>query len=110
MVTDMRGVFIAIVLALSATSIVAAGPAWGDSNDDHYLDVLKSSGLGCGQGAFECTTGDEDMIQIGHAICRQMHGGNSQLSVVQAVMRQKPGLQAQQAVLLVSTAKAAYCP
>jgi hypothetical protein len=110
MVTVMRGVLVAIMLAVSATSIVAAGPASADSNDDQYIQVLKASGLGCGQGAFECTTGDEDMIQIGHAICRQMHGANSQLSVVQAIMRQKPGLQAQQAVTLVSTAKAAYCP
>jgi hypothetical protein len=50
------------------------------------------------------------MVQVGHAICRQMHGGNSKLSIEQQIMRRKPMLEPTQAVVLVTAAEAAYCP
>lgn len=106
----MRTVFVAIAVAVSALLLSVAGPASADSNDQRYLQVLAANGLGCGQGAFECIQGDDDMIQVGHSICRQMHGGNSKLSIAQQITRSKPTLPPAQAVLLVSAAAAAYCP
>jgi hypothetical protein len=50
------------------------------------------------------------MIQIGHAICRQLTHGNSSLAVSQAIIRQKPGVQPDMVVRLVAAAKSAYCP
>jgi hypothetical protein len=104
----VRGIFVTVVTAVCAASVVAASPASADSNDDQFIAALESSGLGCGQGPFECTTGDADMIQIGHSICRQLRG-NSQLAVAQAIMRGKPGMPPEQAVKLVSLSKGAYC-
>jgi hypothetical protein len=101
--------FVMAAIAVSAASVVAASPASADSNDDQYLAALAASGLGCGQGPFECATGDADMIQIGHSICRQLRG-NSQVSIAQAILRGKPGMPTEQAVRLVSASKAAYCP
>lgn len=105
----MRGILIAIATAVCAASVVAASPASADAGDDQYLSALEDSGLGCGQGPFACPTGDADMIQIGHSICRQLRS-NSQLAVAQAILRGKPGMPPGQAVALVSAAKAAYCP
>jgi hypothetical protein len=109
-VAFVRGVFVAIVIGVSAVSLATAGPAYADPNDQHFLEVLAANGLGCGQGAFDCTQGDDDMIQVGHSICRQMHGGNSKLSIEQQIIRRKPNLQSTQAVVLVTAAEAAYCP
>jgi Protein of unknown function (DUF732) len=109
MVTVVRGILVAIVIAVSAASVVAASPASADSGDAQYLAALKASELGCGQGPFDCPTGDADMIQIGHSICRQLRG-NSQMAIAQAILRVKPGMPPGQAVALVSAAKAAYCP
>jgi hypothetical protein len=105
----VRGVFVVIATA-AAVALLGAAPATADSSDDQYLEQLNANGLGCGQGAFSCVIGDSDMIRMGHAICRQVHGGNSQLSVAQAILRAKPGLQPAQAVKLVSAAMTAYCP
>jgi hypothetical protein len=107
----VRGIFVAVTAATAVclASAVAAAPAWADSNDDQYLAALHASGLGCGEGPFECPTGDADMIQIGHSICRQLRG-NSQVSIAQAILRSKPGMPTEQAVKLVSASKAAYCP
>lgn len=110
MVAIVRGVFVVIATAVAAASLAVAGPATADSNDDHYLEILNANGLGCGQGPLACPIGDSDMIRMGHTICRQMHGGNSKLSIAQAIIRAKPGLQPAQAVALVSAAEAAYCP
>lgn len=112
----MRSVFVAIVVAVSALSVAAATPASAappDPTDQHYLEVLSANGLGCGQGAFDCGEGAEGadyMILVGHQICRQMHGGNSRLSIAQQILRQKPNLSSVQSVQLVSAAQAAYCP
>lgn len=108
--TIVRTVFAAIVVALSAVSIAAANPAAADTNDQQFLQVLAANGLDCGQGAFECSEGDTDMIQVGRSICRQMHGGNSKLSIAQQIMRRKPNIPPAQAVVLVSASEAAYCP
>jgi hypothetical protein len=105
----VRGVFVVIATA-AAAALLAAAPATADSTDDQFLGVLNANGLGCGQGAFTCAIGDSDMIRMGHAICRQVRGGNSELSVEQAILRAKPGLQPAQAVKLVSASEAAYCP
>jgi hypothetical protein len=106
----VRGVIVAILVALSAVPLATAGPASADANDQNYLSTLAANGLGCGQGAFQCDRGDDDMIQIGRSICRQMHGGNSKLSLAQSIMRAKPAVSSTQAVILVSAAEAAYCP
>jgi len=106
----VRGVFIVIATAVAAASLAVAGPARADSNDDSFLAVLNANGLGCGQGPITCPMGDDDVIRMGHTICRQLHGGNSQLSLAQAIIRAKPDVQPAQAVALVSAAKAAYCP
>ena len=105
----VRGVFISIVVAATA-SLASAGLAGADTADENYLNLINSSGLGCGQGPFACPTGDVDMIQIGRAICRQLTHGNSSLAVSQAIMRQKPGVQPDMVVRLVAAAKTAYCP
>jgi hypothetical protein len=105
----VKGAFISIVVA-AISSLVFAGTAGADTTDDHYLELINASGLGCGQGPFACPTGDSDMIQIGRAICRQLTHGNSSLAVSQAIMRQKPGVQPDMVVRLVAAAKAAYCP
>jgi hypothetical protein len=109
MVFPVRGVFISMVTAAVATLAFAA-PASADAADDNYLQLINASGLGCGKGPFECPTGDTDMIQIGRAICRQLTHGNSSMSVSQAILRQKPGVQPDTVVRLVAIAKSAYCP
>jgi hypothetical protein len=105
----VKRVFVSFVAA-AAMALAFAGPASADATDDNYLGLIKSSGLGCGQGPFECPTGDSDMIQIGRAICRQLTHGNSSLAVSQAIMRQKPGVQPEVVARLVAIAKASYCP
>lgn len=105
----MRGVFVSIVVAAVA-SLAFAGPAGADPADDNYLGLINASGLGCGQGPFECPNGDSDMIRIGRAICRQLTHGNSSLAVSNAIMRQKPGMQPEMVARLVAVAKTAYCP
>ena len=105
----MKGVFVSIVAA-AAASLAFAGVARADTTDENYLNLINSSGLGCGQGPFECPTGDSDMIQIGRAICRQLTHGNSSLAVSQAILRQKPGVQPDTVARLVAISKAAYCP
>jgi len=105
----VKGVFASIVAA-TAVSLVLAGAAGADTEDDTYLKLINSTGLGCGQGPFACPTGDSDMIQIGRAICRQLTHGNSSLAVSQAIIRQKPGVQPDMIVRLVAAAKTAYCP
>lgn len=109
MVAFVRRV-LTVIAAAAVAALLAAGPAAADSSDDQYLEILNANGLGCGQGPLTCAVGDSDMIQIGHTICRQMRGGNSKLSIAQAIIRAKPELQPAQAVTLVSAAKAAYCP
>jgi hypothetical protein len=110
MVVDVRGVSILIATAMAAASVYAAAPAAADANDDHFLELLNANGLGCGQGPFTCPIGDSDMIRMGRTICRQMRGANSKLSITQAIIRAKPGIQPAQAVTLVAVAEAAYCP
>jgi hypothetical protein len=105
----VKGVFISMVVA-AAASLAFAGVAGANTEDDTYLNLINSSGLGCGQGPFACPTGDSDMIQIGRAICRQLTHGNSSLAVSQAIIRQKPGVQPDMVVRLVAAAKTAYCP
>jgi hypothetical protein len=102
--------FLIAIATAAAAALLAAGPAAADASDDHFLELLNANGLGCGQGPLTCPVGDSDMIRIGHNICRQMHGGNSKLSIAQAIIRAKPGLQPAQAVTLVAAAEAAYCP
>lgn len=105
----VKGVFVSMVVA-TAASLAFAGVAGADTEDDTYLNLINTSGLGCGQGPFACPTGDSDMIAIGRAICRQLTHGNSSLAVSKAIMRQKPDVQPDMIVRLVAAAKAAYCP
>jgi hypothetical protein len=109
MVSLVRAVFIPIVAA-TAASLAFAGTASADAEDDNYLSMINAAGLGCGQGPFECPTGDSDMIQIGRAICRQLTHGNSTLAVSQAIIRQKPGVPPETIARLVAVSKTAYCP
>jgi hypothetical protein len=105
----VKRVFVSIVVA-TAASLAFAGVAGADTDDENYLNLINASGLGCGQGPFNCPTGDSDMIRIGRAICRQLTHGNSSLAVSQAIIRQKPGVQPDIVVRLVAAAKTAYCP
>src|SRR5262249_41518686 len=107
-VSGVRGVLIPFVAA-TAASLVFAGTASADAQDDNYLSLIKAAGLGCGQGPFECPTGDSDMISIGRAICRQLTHGNSTLAVSQAIMRQKPDVPPETIARIVAISKAAYC-
>lgn len=110
-VTVVRTVKVAIAITLSAASIAAAAPAVADDNDQQYLQVLAANGLACGQGAFQCSEGDDTyMIKIGRSICRQMHAGNSKLSIAQQIIRRMPNIPPVQAGTLVSASAAAYCP
>ena len=105
----MRAVFVSIVVA-AAVSLAFGGVAGADTEDDNYLNLINTSGLGCGQGPFNCPTGDSDMVQIGRAICRQLTHGNSSLAVSKQILRQKPGVQPDVVARLVAIAKTAYCP
>ena len=105
----MRAVLVLIATAMAA-AMLAAGPAAADASDDHFLELLNANGLGCGQGPFTCPIGDSDMIRMGRTICRQLRGANSKLSITQAIIRAKPGIQPAQAVTLVAVSEAAYCP
>ena len=107
----MRGGFVSIVVAVAA-SLAFACPAGADAgaDDQSYLKLINANGLGCGQGPFNCPTGDSDMIQLGRAICKQLTHGNSSLAVSQAILRQKPGVPPDMVVRLVAAAKTAYCP
>ena len=105
----VKVVLVSAVVA-TAASLVFAGVAGADTEDDNYLNLINSSGLGCGQGPFECPNGDGDMIQIGRSICRQLSRGNSSLAVSRQIMRQKPDVQPDMIVRLVAAAKTAYCP
>ena len=105
----MKGLFVALVVAAAAL-LASAGVAGADTEDDNYLNLINANGLGCGQGPFNCPTGDSDMIQIGRAICRQLTHGNSSMAVSQQILRQKPGVQPDKVVRLVAAAKTAYCP
>jgi len=98
------------MVVATAASLAFAGLAGADTDDENYLNLINASGLGCGQGPFDCPTGDSDMIQIGRAICRQLTHGNSSLAVSQAIIRRKPGVQPDMVVRLVAAAKTAYCP
>jgi hypothetical protein len=109
-VAYVKDVLVAIAIGCSALALAAAPPASADAVDQQFLQVLNANGLGCGQGAFECTQGDDDMIQVGRSICRQMRGGNSKLSIEQQIIRMEPKMQPTQAVVLVTAAEAAYCP
>ena len=98
------------MVVATAVSLAFAGVAGADTDDENYLKLINASGLGCGQGPFDCPSGDSDMIHIGRAICRQLTHGNSSLAVSQAITRQKPGVQPDMVVRLVAAAKTAYCP
>ena len=106
----VRGIGVAIVVAASAMSLAIASPARADANDQRYLDLLDANGLACGQTAFECPMGDDSMIGVGHAICRQLHGGNSVRSIGTQIVRSRPGVLPEQAAKLVVAAETAYCP
>jgi hypothetical protein len=94
---------------LIASSLTFAVQADADAGDQQYLNLIKAAGLSCGEGPFDCPTGDGDMIAIGHAICKQLSRGNSMLSVEQQIIRQKPGIQPDMVVHLVVASKTAYC-
>jgi hypothetical protein len=106
----VRGIFVAVVVAMSPVSLAVAGSAHADANDQQYLNVLNANGLGCAQALFQCPQGDDSMIGIGHAICRQLHGGNSERAIGAQIVRSRPGVQPDQAARLVIAAEAAYCP
>lgn len=100
----------AIAVAASVASLTVAAPARADADDQRYLELLEANSLGCGQTAIECPMGDDSMIGVGHAICRQLHGGNSARSVGAQIVRNRPGVQPDQAAKLVIAAETAYCP
>jgi uncharacterized protein DUF732 len=91
-------------------SLAFAGTAGADAGDQQYLNLVNAAGLGCGQGPFDCPNGDASMIAIGRSICKQLGRGNSTLSIEQLIMRQKPAMQPDAVVSLVTAAKTAYCP
>ncbi|MDX1892825.1 DUF732 domain-containing protein [Mycolicibacterium sp. 050158] len=93
-----------------ALSIAGMAPARADASDQQYLEILKANDVSCGQTALDCPQGDESMIATAHAICRQLHGGNSARSVGTAIVRSAPGVQPDQAAKLVGAAETAYCP
>jgi hypothetical protein len=101
-----------MAVAATVLSLAVASPARADvgADDQQYLDLLTANGLACGQTAFECPFGDASMIAVGHAICRQLHGGNSVRSLGTQIVRSRPGVQPQQAATLVVAAQTAYCP
>jgi hypothetical protein len=101
---------LAMVVACSAVWFAVAGPARADAGDQQYLEQLKANDLSCGQTAFECPQGDDSMIAVAHAICRQLHGGNSARSLATQLIRSMPTLQPDQAAKVVQAAETAYCP
>lgn len=105
----VRIVRASIVGAVLAATLAFAGTASADAGDDQYMNLINAAGLGCGQGPFDCPNGDASMIAIGRSICKQLGRGNSTLSIEQLIMRQKPGMQPDAVVHLVTAAKTAYC-
>jgi hypothetical protein len=98
-----------VVACFSAVFLTVAGPARADANDQQYLDLLKANNLACGQSAFECPLGDDSMISVGHQICTQLKA-NSKRSIASLIVKNKPGVDPQQATMLVLAAETAYCP
>lgn len=90
-------------------ALLLAPAAHADSGDQQYLDTLTTQGVGCNHG-FDCPDGDQTMIEIGHAICKEILSGTPDVSVEAQIMRKKPGFGSDQAASLVGTAEQFYCP
>ena len=105
----MQRIWAAVIVAGSSVMLAVSGPARADGNDQQFLDVLKANNLACGQSAFDCPQGDASMIAVGHQICTQLKA-NSRRSIASLIAQNKPGIQPQQAVVLVMAAETAYCP
>jgi hypothetical protein len=105
----MQRIWAAVIVACASVMLVVAGPARADGNDQQFLDLLKANNLACGQSAFDCPQGDASMIAVGHQICTQLKA-NSKRSIASLIAQNKPGIQPQQAVVLVMAAETAYCP
>jgi hypothetical protein len=99
-----------LLAGLALVAMLLAAPAHANSGDQQYLDTLTTYQLGCRQGAFDCPDGDSTMIQMGHAICHELLGGRTEVSVAAQVMRTKAGFGRDQAIELISTAEQSYCP
>jgi hypothetical protein len=98
-----------VAACFSAVSLGVAGPAHADAGDAQYLELLKANNLACGQSAFDCPNGDDSMIAVGHQICTQLKA-NSKRSIASLIVKNKPGIQPEQATILVVAAETAYCP
>ena len=105
----MKRIWVAVVVAFSSVMLAVPGPAHADGNDQQFLDLLKANSLACGQSVFDCPQGDASMIAVGHQICTQLKA-NSKRSIASLLAQNKPGLQPQQAVVLVMASETAYCP
>ena len=103
MLRHMRGIIIVLF------ALVVAAPAHADSNDNLYIDTLTTAGVGCNHG-FDCDNGNQTMVQIGHAICKELDDGRAAVSVEAQIMRSKPGFGSDQAAALVGAAEQFYCP
>jgi hypothetical protein len=98
-----------ILGGLLLAAVLFAAPAHADSSDQSYIDTLTTSGVGCHHG-FDCADGDQTMVQIGHAICKELDSGRTDVSVEAQIMRSKPGFGSDQAAALVAAAQQFYCP
>ena len=101
---------IAMVAACGAL-LFEAGTAHADNTDDAFLKVLARQGLSCDAVHATCPDGPSDLIQLGHAICREFTDGTDLDTVGRSILRSTHGnLSRPQVGALMGASISAYCP
>jgi hypothetical protein len=91
-----------LLLASIAAAIGLAAPAGADSNDAGFLAALDQAGI--------TTSGANQAIAAGRAVCQLMDQGLSPMDTVNAVQSTNPGFNPEHAARFAVTAASAYCP
>jgi hypothetical protein len=76
--------------------------ARADSNDDAFLQQLKSLGITCSSASL--------CLQDGQNICTYLRNGNTHAAAAQNVVDTSNGISLQQAWGVVAAAQQHYCP
>lgn len=92
-----------MLAALATASLVFAPIASATPTDDAYLQALHSHGL-------SSKGGDDDLVQVGHAICQERKLGMSEQDVItQLTPSASNGVTASDVTFIVQTAEHFYC-
>ena len=100
---------VAVLTAPVALGLVLAPDAKADAED--YIAYLDSHGLGCGQGAFKCTS-DADLIEVGRSVCYDIDkNGQTPNEAADKVLSISDGyVNKIQSMELVAAAVVNFCP